>query len=104
MRTIFPYPVLAGDVTMTLGEPRTDGDIARGHWRDADARIVDLSNLERRSWATATIPVELVGPPTELRDRRADGTEPRAHVVVHCGFTNGRQAVELDWDADGSRW
>ena len=104
MRTLYPYAVLAGDVIMTLGEPMTDGDIARGSWRDADARIVDLSNLERRSWASATIPVEVVGPPTELRDRRDDGSEPRAHVVVHCGFTNGRQAVELTPDGDGTRW
>lgn len=104
MRTLYPYRVLAGDVTMTLADPMTDGDIARGSWRDTDARVVDLSNLERRSWATATIPVELVGPPTELRDRRTDGHDPRAHVVAHCGFTNGRQTVGLEPNGDGSRW
>ncbi|MBW9205378.1 hypothetical protein KV097_05420 [Mumia sp. zg.B17] len=104
MRTVYPYPILAGDVTITLGHPTTDGDLARGSWRDPDARVVDMSNLERRNWSTVDIPVEMVGPPTELRDRIRDGGDPRAHVVVHCSFTNARQAFELAPDSDGSRW
>jgi hypothetical protein len=104
MRTLYPYRTLAGDVTLTLGEPITDGGAARGSWRDPDVRVIDMSNLERRGWDTATFPIELIGPPSELRDRIADGGAPSAHVVVHCGYSNGRQAVELVPDHEGARW
>jgi hypothetical protein len=104
MRTIYPYETLAGDVTLALGDAETDGHAARGAWRDTDERVLDLSNLERAAWSTASIPVEVVGPPTELQERRAAGGNPTAHIVVQCGFTNTRQAYELTEDTDAARW
>jgi hypothetical protein len=104
MRTLHPYPVLSGDVKLALAEPYADGEPARGAWRDLDGRTIDLTSLEKGGWATATIGVELVGPPSELEDRRRGGGAPQAHVLVHCGRTNARQSVTLVPDATGSRW
>jgi hypothetical protein len=101
---VYPYKTLSGDVELVLSDVQTDGNPARGAFRDPEGLDVDLSNLERAAWATATLSVEVVGPPTELSERRNGGGAPVAHVLAQCGFTNVRQSFPLTEDPDTGRW
>jgi predicted NUDIX family NTP pyrophosphohydrolase len=103
MRTIFPYDTLSGDVSLTLGDPYADGKPAKGAFPDFDGRAINLTQLETAAWNTLELEITVNGPPTELGDRRNAGGDPRAHVVVHCSFTNGRQAVAMT-QTGGSKW
>lgn len=103
MREIYPYVPLSGDVTLQIGDVELDG-LPAGIWTDVAGRAIDLSNSERAKWTHLRAPVTLVGPPSELAERRANGGDPKAYVLVHCGFTNARQSVLLKPEGDGSRW
>lgn len=104
MKTLYPYEILSGDVDLNVRDATTDGHPARGAFRDPDRLLIDLSNLERSNWLTATLPVEVVGPPTELSDLRSAGRDPLAHVLAECGHTNVRQSFPLREDPDTGRW
>jgi hypothetical protein len=100
MKTLFPYPVLFGDVDISIAEVAIDDEPVLGRI-NADSHEVDLSNLERRDWVAAQIMVSLSGPASELESY----VDVVAVAVLNCGHSNTRTSLVLTRDDDTpGRW
>ena len=100
MTPLFPYPVLFGDVTLSISDINIDNTpiSSRVH---VDEREVDLQGVERSNWESASIIVSVAAPAAEI----SDAADVRCFVVANCGRSNHRASVELPQDPhDVGRW
>jgi len=99
MKWIYPYKTLFGDVMAKVGEVRIDGEVPPRSLADPDAHEVDLADVERAGWHTASLNIEVVGPASELSQHEGC----RAIVTAHCSLTHTRQMLVLSRSGD-ARW
>jgi hypothetical protein len=105
MKALYPYKTLFGDVVVRIDRVTVDGEPLPASRIDSSRREIDLAELERAGWRTAAISVEVGAPPTEVAEIAAQGGDPAAILVAHCGPTNARQTVRLTAESDDpSRW
>lgn len=94
MKPLYPYKTLFGDLRLTIGDLRVDGDAPPGDRVSASTRSVDLAKLEKDDWLRASFDVSVSAPTDEVASHEADGPVSVC-VVVHCVATNARFAFVL---------
>lgn len=105
MNFLYPYDTLMGDVVVTITRVEIDGREPTEPLLFPDRREVELRDLERRGWETATLLVEVVGPGSELGRFDESDADLGALVVLHCAPSNSRQTVRLSRsDEEPARW
>lgn len=100
MKALFPYRTLFGDVTVGVPEIRIDDEVLADKV-DVDQRTINLHNIDRAKWETATVSLIVTGPPGEIES----AIDPTCIAVANCGPTNTRTSEVLVADPDTpGRW
>jgi hypothetical protein len=103
VKEIFPYRTLFGDIVARVRRVSVDDEPLTSDRVDLARREVDLAELERAGWESASVYLEIEGPTSELEDLRKEGIEASASFIAQSGPTNSRQTVSLEPDT-GGRW
>lgn len=100
MKSLFPYPVLFGDVSVSVDRIAIDGHDVPGRVL-LDQRLIDLEGIERSEWRTVELEFEVSCPPAEV----AEGESVAAIAVLNCGPSNTRVSAEMRADdASPGHW
>lgn len=100
--SVTPYPVLAGDVDLTIRQAEIDGTPLHLSLISAKERVVALHQVERRSWDTARLSVQAGLPQDELARRAGSWSDVRCHVLLTERASNTRLMTPLTKDPTGT--
>ncbi|MDT0308365.1 hypothetical protein RM780_15550 [Streptomyces sp. DSM 44917] len=99
MRTLMPYPTLAGEVTFSVVAARVDGRGLPLEMISLPDRVVALHQVERRAWEEARLEVQARLPQAETAS--SPWRDLMCAVVVAEGATNSRTVTRLRHVRDG---
>jgi len=99
--TITPYPVLVGDVVLTVRQAQLDGVPLHLSFISAKDHVVALQQVEKRNWERARITVHVQTPQDELTRNGETWSHTACHVVLSERRTNTRVMTPLTRDTAG---
>lgn len=94
MKTLFPYPTLAGSVELNLDDARVDGK-GIADYVDTARQQIGLAGLKDGQWERARVWLTVSAPVAEVASRSDRWTELCAIVRLSCAETNTRQTFTL---------
>ncbi|WP_406477366.1 hypothetical protein [Streptomyces sp. NBC_01615] len=100
MRSVFPYPTLAGEVGFEITGASLDGRAQPIHMISRQERVVAFHETERPNWHEGRLDLRASLPEREI----ASGTwsEVACVAVATEGITNARTVARLSKGADGN--
>jgi hypothetical protein len=100
MKTLFPYPTLFGDVSLTVTEVAIDDQVINDRV-DVDGRSVALHGVEKKQWEQVRLSVVVDAPAQEI----VELDDVVCAVVLNCHYSNTRRSFTLTPDDTTSgRW
>ncbi len=95
MKAFFPYKTIGGDIELRITDGKLDDDDFPKNPFTPDQRLVQLYDLDKKSWRHVALELELIGPAEEIAALERSGSEVTATVVAHCPATQLRQTIRL---------
>jgi len=105
MSVFFPYKTIFGDVELRVTGGGLDGGEFPKNPFTPDQRLVQLYDLDKKSWRRASLDVELVAPNEEIAVLEKQGAGVTAIAVVQSPETQLRQTFSLQRvGAKSAKW
>lgn len=100
--SVTPYPVLAGDIELTVRQAEIDGTPLHLSLIAPEQRVVALCQVERNVWETARLSVRATLPQDEIARRADSWSHVRCHALIIERASNARLMTPLVKDTAGA--
>lgn len=100
-KTITPYPMMTGDVVLTVRQAQLDGSPMHLSLISGKDRVIALHHVEKRTWEHARLFVHVQTPRDEIARHGDTWSHLRCHVLLSEKRTNTRLMTPLTLDEAG---